>query len=68
MTTRSARHDTFVIERRLAQPPERVFDAFADPAKKARWFGCDGNAQGSCRAGYVCQAIGNARGCVPVVP
>ena len=29
---------------------------------------CTGNGQGSCRVGYVCQMIGNARGCVPVVP
>ena len=40
MSTQSTQHDTFVIERRLAHPPARVFDAFADPAKKARWFGC----------------------------
>ena len=29
---------------------------------------CTVNGQGSCRTGYVCQMIGNARGCVPVVP
>ena len=40
MNSTSAQHDTFVIERRLASPPARVFAAFADQKKKARWFGC----------------------------
>ena len=40
MSARSAEHDTFTIERRYAAPPARVFAAFADPAQKARWFGC----------------------------
>jgi uncharacterized protein YndB with AHSA1/START domain len=31
-------HSTFVIERSFSKPPERVFAAFADPAKKRRWF------------------------------
>ena len=31
-------HSTFVIERSYSKPPERVFAAFADPAKKRRWF------------------------------
>jgi uncharacterized protein YndB with AHSA1/START domain len=31
-------HDTFVIERSFPIPPEKVFSAFADPAKKRRWF------------------------------
>jgi len=38
MTEQSIIHSTFVIERTYSAAPERVFDAFADPAKKRRWF------------------------------
>jgi len=38
MSTRSALHHTFVIERTYAASPARVFNAFADPKAKARWF------------------------------
>jgi len=38
MKDQSAIHSTFVIERSYAAIPERVFAAFADPAKKRRWF------------------------------
>ncbi|GIM92522.1 activator of HSP90 ATPase [Paractinoplanes toevensis] len=32
-------HDTFRIERHFDAVPEKVFNAFADPAAKAKWFG-----------------------------
>lgn len=48
MSTRSAEHATFVIERTYPVSPARVFAAWADPAIKARWFGgtedCGGGA------------------------
>jgi uncharacterized protein YndB with AHSA1/START domain len=39
MTKRTTTHATFVIERRFKAPPAKVFAAFADPRKKAKWFG-----------------------------
>jgi uncharacterized protein YndB with AHSA1/START domain len=39
ISERSTAHDTFVIERTYDAPPQRVFDAWADPAAKAQWFG-----------------------------
>jgi uncharacterized protein YndB with AHSA1/START domain len=38
MTDRSVTHATFVLERVYPGPPPRVFDAWADPAVKTRWF------------------------------
>ncbi len=38
MSSPSVTHSTFVIERNYPVAPERVFAAFADPAKKRRWF------------------------------
>jgi len=38
MSEPSVIHNTFVIERTYPKPPERVFSAFSDPAKKRRWF------------------------------
>jgi uncharacterized protein YndB with AHSA1/START domain len=40
MTQRSARHTSFVLERRFAAPPTRVFKAWADPKAKQRWSDC----------------------------
>jgi len=39
MTKRSVTHATFTIERTYDASPAKVFNAFADPAAKARWFG-----------------------------
>ena len=38
MKDRSVTHATFVIERIYPTTPQRLFDAFSDPAKKRRWF------------------------------
>jgi uncharacterized protein YndB with AHSA1/START domain len=35
---RSVTHSTFIIERSYPATPQRVFNAFSDPAKKRRWF------------------------------
>jgi uncharacterized protein YndB with AHSA1/START domain len=38
MSNQSVVHSTFVIERNYPKSPEQVFTAFADSAKKRRWF------------------------------
>jgi uncharacterized protein YndB with AHSA1/START domain len=38
MQERSVIHSTFVIERNYPASPERVFNAFSNPASKRRWF------------------------------
>ena len=45
-------HHTFVIERRYAHPPARVFAAFADPAKKRRWMGGESDASHATREAH----------------
>jgi len=40
MSQRNSQHDTFTIERSYPVAPARVFDAFADQTRKAKWFGC----------------------------
>jgi uncharacterized protein YndB with AHSA1/START domain len=38
MADQSTIHSTFVVERNYPQPPESVFAAFAQPARKRRWY------------------------------
>ncbi len=38
MPDSTAIHSTFVIERSYPQSPERVYAAFAQPARKRRWY------------------------------
>lgn len=38
MADSSVTHSTFVIERNYPAAPERVFNAFKDPARKRHWF------------------------------
>jgi uncharacterized protein YndB with AHSA1/START domain len=40
-TQHSVTHATFVIERSYPASPARVFQAFAEPALKSRWFGAE---------------------------
>jgi len=45
MATRSVSNADFTIERTYDAGPARVFDAWADPTKKARWFGAPEGAE-----------------------
>ena len=38
MTARPVTHSTFSLERTFDVPPARVFQAFANPEAKSRWF------------------------------
>ena len=38
MTERKLTHSTFTLEREYKASPAKVFQAFADPAVKAKWF------------------------------
>ena len=38
MTESAVTHSTFVVERSYPQSPDRVFAAFAQPARKRRWY------------------------------
>jgi uncharacterized protein YndB with AHSA1/START domain len=49
MTPSTVAHDTFVIERIYPVPVSQVFEAWADPVLKARWFAGSADALG---AGY----------------
>ena len=49
MTLSSVAHETFVVERIYPVPVTRVFEAWAEPALKARWFAGSADALG---AGY----------------
>jgi uncharacterized protein YndB with AHSA1/START domain len=47
VTDSTVAHDTFVIERRYDAPVGQVFQAWADPTLKARWFAGSPDALGS---------------------
>jgi len=38
MSERFVKHATFVVERTYTASPEKVYQAWADPAAKAKWF------------------------------
>jgi uncharacterized protein YndB with AHSA1/START domain len=51
MSTRSATHSTFTIERNYAASPARVFAAWADVNAKGQWFGPGGEHELDFREG-----------------
>jgi uncharacterized protein YndB with AHSA1/START domain len=44
-------HTTFTLERAYPAPPERVFEAWADPEAKGRWFVSQGTHELDFRVG-----------------
>lgn len=46
MAAPTVTHDTFVIERTYGSPVAKVFRAWADPERKARWFAGSADALG----------------------
>jgi uncharacterized protein YndB with AHSA1/START domain len=63
---RSVTHASFTLERADPAPPDRVFDAWADPATKARWFAGgtgEGHHQLDFRVGGREVASGGPPGC-----
>jgi uncharacterized protein YndB with AHSA1/START domain len=38
MSKKTVTHDTFTLERTVNASPDRVFEALANPEKKAKWF------------------------------
>jgi uncharacterized protein YndB with AHSA1/START domain len=44
MSDRTVEHATFTIVRTYEAAPARVFDAWAEPDAKARWFGPSGGS------------------------
>ena len=47
MTRSTVTHDTFVIVRTYDSPVAKVFQAWADPKRKARWFAGSADALGN---------------------
>jgi uncharacterized protein YndB with AHSA1/START domain len=66
MSERMTEHTTFVIDHTYDATPERVFEAWADPAVKAGWFGA-GN-DGSHRLDFRVGGREVSRGRIPAGP
>jgi len=64
--TRKVTHHTFVIERTYPVPPAKVFQAFADPKLKFRWFlGGEGFANNSYELDFKVGGWERTRGTAP---
>lgn len=66
MIKRSAVHATFTVERSYAHGPARVFQAFADPRAKARWFSPP--AGWDCKRGKMAFQVGGKEHLVSTPP